>query len=148
MEVTVALSLLSIVMIGILTLAINTIGYSISAKARTQATILAQQGIEVARKVVSPASGCNPVGSIDYSDKYYKVDGINKDNLLEIPSANDGFVAVDSFGGLERSIYIRDANAGEVTQDSTNYYYVLSKVRWDFAGSRIGEAQIYGLVSK
>lgn len=56
-EVTVALSILAVVMTGVVTLAINAVGLMINSRMKTEAAAIAQQGIEVVKG--SPSKGCN-----------------------------------------------------------------------------------------
>jgi len=48
-EVTVALAILAVVLTGVVTLAVNTVGLMISSRMRMEATSLAQQGLEEAK---------------------------------------------------------------------------------------------------
>lgn len=69
-EVTVAMSILAVVLTGVVTLAVNAAGLMVSSRSRTEATAYAQQGLEVLKS--KPSNSCYVLGSSDLAN------GLNK----------------------------------------------------------------------
>lgn len=113
-EVTVALTILSVVMMGILALGINVIGYTIFTKGRTQAIALAQQGLEETRN----RGGCGLTA--DPTPSY-----------ANLPAP---------FGDFSRRVIVRNATNAEASGlNGSDFWFIQSEVRMNMPGVPAGE---------
>lgn len=151
-EVTVALSILGITMMGVLTLAINVIGYSISTKSRSQAVGYAQEGLEVARSFLRSCSELK-ISILEGQD--FVVDS----GTALAPGASE------AIGDFTRTITIRSLSKTEdpdgdgfpedilIVPNSTyiktdDFYLITSKVEWNVKGTKDGKTTVYGVVKR
>lgn len=142
-EVTVALSILAIAMMGVITLGVNVIGYTIGTKARTQAMALAQQGLEIAR---DNGTGC---GTLE-NGYYYEIVPIDKTKIIK-RTTTATYYPVDTtgpFASFQRQIGVRNAPAGSFPATAQgSYKLVTAEVQWQVAGTPMGTSTVYGLVA-
>ena len=139
-ETVVALGILGFVMVGILTLGINVIGYAINSKAQTQATALAQQGLEVARSY----SSCG------INNGTYIVDRTIKNSLAPPSGASPYRVELNlsaPFYYFERRVIISDPIASQLGYGTPgDYKLVTVEVSWTQRGAPSQLTRMYGLI--
>lgn len=176
-EVTVALSILGIVMLGVITLAINVIGYSIGTKAQAQAVALAQEGLEIMREQ-APIPGCGNSYTADVSGAYYYiaygVSGLEapKSFFIGTGAGNSAGVPLDgtdgsgykyyysdrSFPKFKRIINVQQAWSTDVPSNGEdppvpltsngNFQRITVTVEWYVSGTKNQKAKISGLITK
>lgn len=132
-EVTVALSLLTIVLTGVVTLAVSATGLMISSRMGTEATVIAQEGLEVLKG--APSNTC---AGLDPGEKFL----IDSEGLLDLDLIGAG----QPVRGYTRIIETLDDNI--TGEDSTDLILAQVTVTWKNRGQPIGEIVLKQIISK
>jgi len=125
-EVTVALSILAIVLTGVVTLAVNTVGLMLASRSRMEGTAYAQQGLEILK--AKPGSDCTTGLELNSPT----------DITLPVPSPYDSIYT--------RTYKVADPPSGTVPPSS--HTLVSVKVTWEFRGQPGGEITVKQIMKR
>lgn len=154
-EVVVALGIISIALLGLFSLAILALQNSTSAKARSQATVYAQQALEISRESLG---SCKT--TISGGTYYINTSGELAPLTPAEAAANADVFTTGNMFRFRRTIEITDGGAAGNPLDSmippnppsedTNYLLLKTTVQWEpLAGSPPRDiVEIYGIAAK
>lgn len=137
-EVTVALSLLAVVLTGVVTLAVNAVSLMAASRLRTEATALAQEGLEIAKSYKD--NGC-----ISLSNNSYVI--VNN-QLVTLASAPEKATITLDNASYTREITIADDAIVDPLNSASEYALATVTVSWDLKGKPEGDIKIEQIIKR